>query len=128
MSDNAPRYFTLEEANNTLAIVRPLLSEILEIRQVILGRQADLWPVIEKSLGNGGSRTASQTVQEFERLDRLVRQVMTTGALIKDINSGLIDFLALREGREVYLCWKFGEDQIRFWHDLDSGFAGRQPW
>lgn len=128
MSENAPRYFTLEEANTVLAIVRPLLREILAIRQTILDRQTDLWPVIEKSLGNGGNRTASQTVQEFERLDQLVRQVMATGAVVKDINSGLIDFLALREGREVYLCWKYDEDQIRFWHDLDAGFAGRQLW
>ncbi|MCC6957000.1 MAG: DUF2203 domain-containing protein [Anaerolineales bacterium] len=128
MSEGAPRYFTLEEANTALAIIRPLLSEILEIRQIILDRQSDLWPVIEKSLGNGGSRTASQTVREFERFDRLVRQVMATGALIKDINSGLVDFPALRDGREVYLCWKFDEDGVRFWHDVDSGFAGRQPW
>lgn len=128
MSEGAPRYFTLEEANTALAIIRPLLREIMEIRQIILDRQSDLWPVIEKSLGNGGSRTASQTVQEFERLDRLVRQVMATGALIKDINSGLVDFPALRDGREVYLCWKFDEDGVRFWHDVDSGFAGRQPW
>lgn len=128
MSEGAPRYFTLEEANTALAIIRPLLREIMGIRQIILDRQSDLWPVIEKSLGNGGSRTASQTVQEFERLDRLVRQVMATGALIKDINSGLVDFPALRDGREVYLCWKFDEDGVRFWHDVDSGFAGRQPW
>jgi hypothetical protein len=46
--------------------------------------------------------------------------------VIKDINSGLVDFLAQREGRDIYLCWQYGEDHIRHWHDLDAGFAGRQ--
>jgi hypothetical protein len=121
------RYFTLEEANSVVGFVRPMMKEILEIRQAILSRQPEVWTVVEKAAGNGGSKTASQLVQEFERLDMLVRQVQAAGAEIKDINSGLVDFLSLREGREVYLCWQFDEENIRFWHDLDTGFAGRQP-
>jgi len=128
MTENTSRHFTLAEANIALEIVRPLLREVLEVRQTILNRQADLWHVIEKSPGNGGNREASQTVWEFERLNRLLRQIQATGAVIKDVNSGLVDFPALREGREVYLCWKYGEDQIEYWHDIDAGFAGRQPW
>jgi hypothetical protein len=128
MSENTSRYFTLEEANTALEIIRPLLREVLEIRQGILDRETDTWRVIEKSLGNGGSRAASQMVQEFQRLDQLVRQIQAAGAVIKDINHGLVDFPALRDGREVYLCWKYGEGQIQFWHDIDAGFAGRQPW
>lgn len=121
------RYFTLEEANTVVRMLRPLLEEILAIRQAIIDRQPEIWPVLEKAAGNGGSRTASEVAQEFGRLDSLVRQVQATGAVIKDINSGLVDFLSLREDREVYLCWRFGEEQIGFWHDLDAGFAGRQP-
>jgi hypothetical protein len=120
-------YFTLEEANKAVDIVRPLMQEILEIRQVILSRQPEVWTVVEKAAGNGGSKSASMMVQEFERLDSLVRQIQSLGVEIKDINSGLVDFLSLRDGREVYLCWQFGEENIRFWHDLDAGFAGRQP-
>jgi hypothetical protein len=56
-----------------------------------------------------------------------VRQIQSLGAEIKDINSGLVDFLSLRGGQEVYLCWQFDEEKIRFWHELDAGFAGRQP-
>ena len=90
--------------------------------------QADVWPVIEKSLGNGGSRTASLAVKEFDQLEELVRQVQSSGAILKDINLGLVDFLGEREGRDVYLCWKYGEAVIEFWHELNSGFSGRQPW
>ena len=121
------RYVTLEEANRVVGLVRPMMREILEIRQAILSRQPEVWAVVEKAAGNGGSKTASQLVQEFERLDVLVRQIQAAGAEIKDINSGLVDFLSLREGREVYLCWQFDEEKIQFWHDLDAGFAGRTP-
>jgi hypothetical protein len=120
------RYFTPEEANAVILVIRPLLREVLEIRQNILTMQSEVWPVIEKALGNGGSQAASQAAREFERLNDLVHQIQATGAILKDLNTGLIDFLAIREGREIFLCWKYGEDQLEFWHDLDVGFAGRQ--
>jgi len=122
-----PRFFTLDEANATLALIHPLLGEIMEIRQAILEKQPEVWPVLAKAAGNGGSLAASQVEHEFSRLNQLVHRVQATGAVLKDLDLGLIDFPAQRNGREVYLCWKFGEDQIRYWHDLDSGFAGRQP-
>jgi hypothetical protein len=121
------RYFTLQEANQAMTVIRPLMDEIQNIRQEILARQPEVWPVVERAAGNGGSPAASQMVREFERLDALVHQVQDTGALFKDINLGLLDFLALKEGREVYLCWKYGEQDIAFWHEIEAGYAGRQP-
>jgi hypothetical protein len=121
------QYFTLQTANHALTIIRPLMDEIQAIRQEILARQPDVWPVVERSAGNGGSQAASQMVREFERLDALVHQVQATGALFKDINLGLLDFPALRDGQEVYLCWKYGEGDIAFWHEIEAGYAGRQP-
>ena len=121
------RYFTLAEANAIVRMIRPMLAQIIQIRQVIVERQPDVWPVVEKAAGNGGSRAAGELVQEFSRLDRLVREIAATGAIVKDINTGLVDFPALHEGREVYLCWKYGEEQIDFWHEVDGGFSGRQP-
>jgi hypothetical protein len=49
------------------------------------------------------------------------------GCILKDINTGLVDFPTVRKGREVFLCWQHGEPEIAFWHDVDAGFAGRQP-
>ena len=121
------RYFTLQQARETLAEIRPLLDEIQRIRQEILARQPDVWPVVERAAGNGGSLAASNLVMEFERLDAFVHQVQDTGVLFKDINLGLLDFPALKAGREVYLCWKYGEDDIEFWHEIQAGYAGRQP-
>jgi len=122
-----PRYFTLQEANEALISIRPWVNEIQAIRREILARQPEIWSVMEKSAGNGGNPTLSRMVKTFDRLDALIHSIQDAGALIKDINSGLLDFSALRQGREVYLCWKYGEDDIAFWHEIEDGFAGRQP-
>lgn len=121
-----PQYFTLQEANEALKIIRPLMDEVQVIRQKILENQPEAWPAIEKSTGNGGNRALSNLVQDFEKLDALVHQIQDTGAQIKDINTGLLDFSALKNGREVYLCWQHGEDDIQYWHEIEAGFAGRQ--
>jgi len=121
-----PQFFSLSEANEVLKVIRPLMDEVQTIRQKILANQPEAWPAIEKSAGNGGNKALSALVQEFERLDALIHQILETGVQIKDINLGLLDFSALRNGREVYLCWKYGEEDIAFWHEVDAGFAGRQ--
>ncbi len=122
-----PKMFTLQEANKALEIIRPLMDEVQAIRQKILDKQPEAWPAIEKSAGNGGNRALGQMVQDFEKLDALVHQIQDTGVQIKDINTGLLDFSALKDGREVYLCWQHGEEDIAFWHEVEAGFAGRQP-
>jgi hypothetical protein len=120
------RYFSLEQANVVMRAIRPLLAEILHIRQEILDRQPEFWPVIAKALGNGGNRAASEVADQFQRLDGLVHEINATGAILKDVNTGLVDFPAKRGDQEVYLCWQYGEDEILYWHSIDGGFAGRQ--
>lgn len=120
------RYFTLEEANETLNSIRPLMEEVQQIRAKILEKQPEAWPAIEKAAGNGGNRALSSMVQDFEKLEALVHQIQAMDVLIKDINLGLLDFPALKDGREVYLCWQYGEGEIAFWHEVEAGFAGRQ--
>ena len=122
-----PEIFSLGEANQALEIVRPLMDDIQAIRQNIIAKQPEAWPAVEKSAGNGGNRALSQLVLEFEKLDALIHKIQDLGVLIKDINTGLLDFPALRAGREVYLCWKHGEGEIAFWHEVEAGFAGRRP-
>lgn len=123
----AQRYFSLQEANDVLKIIRPLMDEVQAIRQKILKNQPEAWPAIEKSAGNGGNRALSNMVQEFEKLDILIHRIQDMDVLIKDINLGLLDFPALKDGREVFLCWQYGEGDIAFWHEVEAGFAGRQP-
>jgi hypothetical protein len=121
------RHFTLEQANAVVQAIRPLVAEVLEIRRAVVDRQPEVWPVLAKAAGNGGSQAASQIAWEFQRMDALVREILATGAILKDVNTGLVDFLSIKEGRPVYLCWKYGEDHISYWHELEAGLAGRQP-
>ena len=121
-----PQYFTLQEANEALISIRPWMDEVQSIRREILAHQPEIWNVMEKSAGNGGNPTLSRMVKTFDRLDALIHSIQDTGALIKDINTGLLDFPALRDEREVYLCWKYGEGDIAYWHEIADGFAGRR--
>jgi len=120
------QYFTLQEANQTLISIRAWMDEIQTIRGEILVHQPEIWNVMEKSAGNGGNPTLSRMVKTFDRLDALIHNIQDTGVIIKDINTGLLDFPALKAEREVYLCWKHGEGDIAFWHEIEDGFAGRQ--
>lgn len=121
-----PQLFTLQEANEALLSIRPWMDEIQMIRSEILTHQPEIWSVMEKSAGNGGNLTLSRMVKTFDRLDALIHSIQDMGAIIKDINTGLLDFPALKDGREVYLCWQYGEGNIAFWHEIEDGFAGRQ--
>jgi len=122
-----PRYFTLLEASQTLETIRPMMEEVVRISQKIIASQPEIWPAIERSAGNGGNATLSKLVWDFEKLDTLLHRVQDTGALVKDMASGLLDFPTIRNGQEVYLCWKVGEQKIEYWHEVEAGFAGRQP-
>jgi len=107
--------------------IRPWMDEIVIIHKEIMDSQPDLWPAIERAAGNGGSPVLSKVTDKFDRLDHLLHQIQATGVLVKDLSTGLLDFPAMRGDQEVYLCWKHGETSIEFWHDMESGFAGRQP-
>lgn len=122
-----PKFFTLQQANEALTIIRPLMDEVMQIRQRILANQPEIWSAVEKSAGNGGNPVLSRMVLEFEKFDALIHKIQDAGAQIKDINIGLLDFSAQKDGREVYLCWQHGEGDIAYWHEVDAGYAGRQP-
>jgi hypothetical protein len=122
-----PRYFTLQEARQTLEVIRPLMDEVQAIRREILARRPEVWPAVERSAGNGGNLALSKLALDFERLDELVHHIQDSGAQIKDLNLGLLDFPMLKDGKEIYLCWKYGETELAFWHEIEAGFAGRQP-
>jgi hypothetical protein len=121
------RHFTLEEANAALLVLRPIVAAMLAARGRIVAAQPELWPVLEKAASNGGSDKASAVLVDFETLRRSVKAIEGLGIELKDINTGLVDFLSERDGRDVYLCWRYDEPKVAFWHDLEAGFGGRQP-
>ena len=121
------RLFTLDEANDQLPRVRALLTELQQARTTILAARPDLEPVLRKAGTNGGSRRAGEMLAEFTRGEEALAELRTIGCVVKDVDPGLIDFLhRLPDGREVYLCWRQGEERIEFWHEVQAGFAGRR--
>ncbi len=121
-----PKYYTPKEANEALSIVAPIVKEMLDIVQKIRPYKPDLWKLVEKSAGNGGNPALSKLLPEFDHLDALLHQIQDMGIEVKDLTIGLIDFVALKDGREIYLCWKYDEGRIQFWHEIEAGFSGRQ--
>ena len=120
------KYFTPEEANLALPQVRLLVAQVMQAREIIIAAQPELWPVLEKSIGNGGSKQAGELLTEFQRVEQGVKSLQAIGCVLKDMSIGLVDFPALRDGREVLLCWKYDEPEVLFWHDLQSGYQGRK--
>lgn len=121
------RYFTLEEANTLLADIEPAMARLLDYRAKVVGAREDVAELFRSGRSDIGGSQASALVKDFLAIDRLVRRIRSHGCLLKDLNSGLVDFLSLRDGREVYLCWRFGEPRIQYYHELHTGFQGRQP-
>lgn len=121
-----PKYYTPTEANHLLEIVRPMVGEMMTIAEKIQAHQPELWDAAKKSAGNGGSAILSKLLPDFDRLHSLLHEFQDMDIEIKDLTIGLIDFVCLKDGREIYLCWKYGEEQIQFWHEIEAGFAGRQ--
>ncbi len=120
------RYFTVEEANRLIPILEQELSELKELRQELEALGAELTPFFEVIRHNGGHRKTPQFLELTGKFRDAIEEIQSYGCTIKDINPGLIDFSHLREGREVYLCWRAGEEAILYWHEIDAGFAGRQ--
>ena len=120
------KYFSIEEAN---AVIPQLLVDIPVI-QSLMGNLSNKYPDVkkarEKAQFNGGSLQGADYINCALKINYLTEGLESKGCILKGIKHGLVDFLALREGKEVYLCWKNPEEKIEYWHDIQSGFAGRQ--
>jgi hypothetical protein len=120
------RHFTREEANATLEGLRPLLQRLRDAKDLLTDEEAHE-ALSDAAPGNGGGEPATQVGESFLEVRRLLAALQEAGIVIRDIDRGLIDFPALLDGREVYLCWQLGEDGVDHWHDLEAGYGGRQP-
>src|SRR5918992_1771893 len=130
----APRYFTLDEANAALAELGPLAEQMVEHRRELVEAQGRRAALGAQVVTNGGDLTPSDFAEADEELEQsatalaqCIERIQAAGVLIKDLDRGLLDFPALRDNEEILLCWHVGEDEIRYWHGVEEGFAGRKP-
>ena len=129
------KLFTLGEAERTRAELEPVLIEAMEIRKKMADLESEILALTERIVRQGGVtipyERAANTRLERDRiaanLQASLDRIHSTGCVVKDLDVGLLDFPARIHGEPVYLCWRLGEDRIRFYHRQDEGFAGRKP-
>ena len=130
-----PRFFTLVQAEGLLPEVERLLRTLSKVKQGYENADAELNRLNQRIALAGGMNVARDQVQQIRtRKDSSARALKATleriqelGCLLKDFETGLVDFPTLYRGKEVYLCWKLGESSIGFWHHVEDGYQGRRP-
>jgi hypothetical protein len=120
------RHFTAGEANAILPTLEPLLERLRAAKSELTDEE------LHEALGeaapaNGGGEPGRKVGVAFLEVRRLLLALADAGVVVKDIDRGLVDFPALRDGREVFLCWQLGEDEVAHWHELETGYGGRRP-
>ena len=129
------RLFTLTEAERARQELEPFLVEAMDSRKKLSGLENELAAVSARIMMMGGVLVPYEKLaavrmehnQLAETFKSALNRILETGCLIKDLDVGLLDFPAVINKQDVYLCWKLGEDRIRFYHRQDEGFSSRQP-
>src|SRR4051812_14102029 len=126
MANKYRKHYTRTEARALLPQIRAWLKQIVELREELEKKEQRLTSLMEAN-GDIGGETVNSWVRLLVDIQEVFMEFHRREIQIKDLGRGLIDFPALVGGKEVFLCWEQDEDDIEFWHDLDSGFAGREP-
>jgi hypothetical protein len=120
------RHYTLDQANAALEFVAERIGRLRAARAQLDDEEARA-ALGEAAPSNGGGAPGRVVSEAFLELQRSLGELQAMEIVLRDLERGLVDFPALRDGREVYLCWEEGEAEIAFWHDADSGYGGREP-
>ena len=123
------KLFSVSEANDLLLQVQPVIARLQKLHRALRGQRQAVKKASESATqGGGGIPGGAQYIAQLMEFNEYSAQMEELGVQIKDYVRGLIDFPSLREGRVVLLCWQLGEgERIAWWHDIEAGFAGRQP-
>jgi hypothetical protein len=120
------RHYTREEANALLPKLKPLLRRLRDARDELTDAEAHE-ALGEAAPGNGGGDPGRHVGEAFLEVREMLLALQQAEIVVRDIDRGLIDFPALIDDREVYLCWELGEDEVGFWHEMEAGYRGRRP-
>jgi hypothetical protein len=120
------KHFTLEEARALLPELRGIFRDAHRRRDVVQKADTELGKELKQTGAEVGGEKVSGLLMDMLQLNVQLRRLQEMGIQIKDFERGLLDFPHLRDGREVFLCWELDENDIEFWHDIDSGYSGRE--
>ncbi len=123
------RFFTWQEANRTLPLVRRIVADIRRAHEDLQAPLERFRRLVESNREAGAEARALRTEldQRAKKLNGFVDELGEVGCHFKGFDEGLVDFYSFRDGRPVLLCWRAGEPEVGHWHDVDAGFAGRRP-
>ena len=121
------RTFTLAEAKQLLPHLEEQLLAVKLEKEVLVRSHGEVKRASAKAQMNGGSFTGPRYIRALERISDSVETIQEMGVLVKDLDIGLCDFPYLLDGRVIYLCWKLGEPEIGYWHEIEDGYTGRRP-
>jgi hypothetical protein len=121
------RLFSVQEANALIPHLRGLLARIHAEKQRLMEMKTELEKAQQRHIYDWGTPRGAEYIEILDAFQQATRDIEELGVLVKDFDLGLCDFPHQREGRVVFLCWKQDEEEITWWHDTDTGFAGRQP-
>lgn len=127
MSTEIEKIFTLAEAQGLIPRLRSILEEVSHEWACIKELHPEIQKARDSAPFDGFSKFGVTYVESVSHLMLLINQIKELGVVLKDVDKGLCDFPYMRQGRVVYLCWQFGEEAIGYWHDIESGFARREP-
>jgi hypothetical protein len=120
------KHFTLDEARALLPELRRIFKDVHRRRDVVQKADAELGKKLKQTGSDVGGDKVSGLLMDMLQLNLQLQRLQELGVQIKDFDRGLVDFPHLRDGCEVFLCWELDEGDIEFWHDLDTGYAGRE--
>lgn len=120
------KFFSVEEANGLIPQLLIDIPRIQILMKSLVDEYLDINKAREKAQLNGGSMQGADYLNCVLKINYLTDELESKGCVLKGIEHGLVDFPSLRDGKEVYLCWKNPEQRIEYWHDIQSGFTGRQ--
>jgi hypothetical protein len=121
------KLFSIDEANAVIPQLKLLLAKARAERERMLKMRPELEKAQEGYSKNWGTPRGAEYIEILDAFQQAAKDIEDLGVVVKDIDIGLCDFPHKRDGRVVYLCWKLDEEEISWWHDLETGFAGRQP-
>ena len=121
------RFFTVQEARQLLPSLKKLMGRVMVISHRLEEYREVVQQLADSASSNTGGPEGTAYLEIVISLQSCLTQLQETGCVLRSLQDGLVDFPHLKQGREIYLCWKYGEEDIRFWHEVDEGFAGRTP-
>lgn len=121
------RYFTVDEANDLLSEIAPLVGRLLELRAKAAVDSREMGSLLADLHSDIGGPLATSLSGDFTEIEELVGRIQVHGCVIKSLEAGLVDFLAEIDGRDVFLCWRYNEPRVAYYHEIHAGYDGRRP-